>query len=150
MHLISIHEKSCILSSNILEHLCFGSINIDLNHVTLGQDRVVNQTRIPDEMLLMSFHVLPIKSSSDNGTWHFQPFLAIILDQEIYTLPFNGTRPKDKLLGTPLLSLMPLLSTIIKLDVAQLHFQFVFNLLHKLLYVYMVRFRQDVLQQQNS
>lgn len=80
MHLISIYGKSCILSSNILEHLSFGSINIDLDHVTLGRDRVVNQTRIPDKMLLMSFHVLPIKSSSDNGTWHLQPSLAIILD----------------------------------------------------------------------
>lgn len=69
-----------MLSSNILEHLSFGSVNIDLNHVTLGQDRVVNQTRIPDKMLLLSFHVLPIKSSSDNGTWHFQPCLVIILD----------------------------------------------------------------------
>lgn len=86
MHLISIFGKSCILSSNILGHLSFASINIDLNHVTLGQDRVVNQTRIPDKRLLLSFHVLPVKSSSDNGTWHFQPSLAIFRLGNIYTI----------------------------------------------------------------
>lgn len=43
----------------------------------------------------MSFHVLPIKSSSDNGTGHVQPSLAIILDEKIYTPSFNKMKPKD-------------------------------------------------------
>lgn len=70
-----------------LEPLSFSSINIDFNHVTLGQDSVVNQIRVPDKRFLLSFHILPGKSCSDKGTWLFQPSLAIYFRLgNIYTI----------------------------------------------------------------